>query len=65
MHIPSVARLLIVDDEAAQMTALCDTLEHEGLRFTVIDSSQRTVRKVRVETLGTKDQPATSSRKSP
>src|SRR4030095_1375419 len=30
MHIPSVAKLLIVDDEAAQMTALCDTLEHEG-----------------------------------
>ena len=29
MHIPAVAKLLILDDEAAQMTALCHTLEHE------------------------------------
>jgi len=42
-----------------------DTLEHEGLRFTVIDSSQRTVRRVRVETIGSPEPQATSSRKSP
>ena len=30
MHIPAVAKLLILDDEAAQMTALCNTLEQEG-----------------------------------
>jgi CheY-like chemotaxis protein len=27
---PAIARLLIVDDEAALMTALCDTLQIEG-----------------------------------
>ena len=30
MNAPSAARLLIVDDETAQMRALCDTLEQEG-----------------------------------
>ena len=29
-HEPRAARLLIVDDEGAQMRALCDTLELEG-----------------------------------
>ncbi len=30
MNSQPIARLLIVDDEAAQMRALCDTLEPEG-----------------------------------
>jgi two-component system sensor histidine kinase/response regulator len=35
------ARLLIVDDEAAQMKALCDTLSLEGYAATGFDSPQR------------------------
>ena len=30
MHGNSIAKLIIVDDEVPQMTALCNTLEHEG-----------------------------------
>ena len=29
-----LARLLVVDDEAAQMRALCDTLEDEAVSYT-------------------------------
>src|SRR6185436_4657652 len=39
MHIPAVAKLLILDDEAAQMTALCNTLEHEGYATTGFTSA--------------------------
>jgi|HigsolmetaAR201D_1030396.scaffolds.fasta_scaffold04242_2 two-component system sensor histidine kinase/response regulator len=35
------ARLLIVDDEAQQMKALCDTLEREGYRTTGYTSAKR------------------------
>ncbi len=34
MPSPPLAKLLIVDDEAAQMTALCDTLEYQGYATT-------------------------------
>ena len=34
------ARLLVVDDEAAQMKALCNTLEVEGYRPTGFSSPQ-------------------------
>ena len=39
MSTHSVAKLLIVDDEAAQMKALCNTLQHEGYASTGFTSA--------------------------
>ena len=47
MHIPSVAKLLILDDEAAQMTALCNTLEHEGYATTGFTSANEVLEALR------------------
>lgn len=41
------ARLLVVDDEAAQMKALCDTLEYEGYRPTGFTSAKRALAQLR------------------
>ena len=41
------ARLLVVDDEAAQMKALCDTLECEGYQPTGFSSAKRALEQLR------------------
>jgi two-component system sensor histidine kinase/response regulator len=41
------ARLLVVDDEVAQMTALCNTLEHEGYRPTGFSSPKQALAQLR------------------
>jgi two-component system sensor histidine kinase/response regulator len=41
------ARLLVVDDEAAQMKALCDTLEHEGYSATGYTSAAQALAALR------------------
>ncbi len=47
MNRPSVARLLIVDDESALMTALCNTLETEGYTTTGFTSARQALEKLR------------------
>jgi signal transduction histidine kinase/FixJ family two-component response regulator len=47
MNRPSVARLLIVDDESALMTALCNTLETEGYATTGFTSARQALEKLR------------------
>ena len=42
-------KLLIVDDEAAQMRAMCDTLEHEGYSVTGSTSAQQALQLMRDE----------------
>jgi hypothetical protein len=42
-----LAKLLIVDDERAQMTALCDTLEHEGYLTTGFTSAKEALATLR------------------
>lgn len=44
-----LARLLIVDDEVAQMTALCDTLEDAGYSTTGFTSSAEALQRLREE----------------
>lgn len=46
MNRSPVARLLIVDDEAALMTALCDTLEMEGYAATGFTSARQALAKL-------------------
>ena len=41
MSAHSIAKLLIVDDEEAQMKALCNTLEHEGYAATGFTSANK------------------------
>lgn len=41
------ARLLVVDDEVAQMKALCNTLEHEGYRPTGFSSAKQALERLR------------------
>jgi len=41
------ARLLVVDDEIAQMKALCNTLEHEGYRPTGFSSAKQALAQLR------------------
>ena len=41
------ARLLVVDDEVAQMKALCNTLEHEGYRPTGFSSAKQALAHLR------------------
>src|SRR5688572_25988019 len=43
----SPARILIVDDEAAQMKALCDTLGTEGYNVTGFNSARRALEALR------------------
>jgi two-component system sensor histidine kinase/response regulator len=43
----SRAKLLIVDDEASQMKALCDTLEHEGYSTTGFTSANQALQALR------------------
>ena len=47
MNRPSVVRLLIVDDESALMTALCNTLETEGYATTGFTSARQALEKLR------------------
>ena len=42
-------KLLIVDDEAAQMRAMCDTLDHEGYSVTGSTSAQQALQLMREE----------------
>lgn len=44
---PQLASILIVDDEAAQMKALCDTLGYEGYRPTGFTSARRALEVMR------------------
>ncbi|PYU87869.1 MAG: hybrid sensor histidine kinase/response regulator, partial [Acidobacteria bacterium] len=43
------AKLLIVDDESAQMAALCDTLEHEGYVTTGFTSAKEALATLRTQ----------------
>jgi len=47
LNAPEHARLLIVDDEAAQMRALCDTLELEGYSTRGFSSAQKALTELR------------------
>jgi len=47
MNSSPIARLLIVDDETALMTALCNTLETEGYATTGFTSAREALAKLR------------------
>lgn len=47
MNVEPVARILIVDDEAAQMKALCDTLTMEGYATSGFNSARRALEALR------------------
>ena len=47
MTISPLAKLVIVDDEAAQMKALCNTLEHEGYSTTGFTSANQALAALR------------------
>ena len=46
-NLPSRARLLIVDDEPAQLRALCDTLKLEGYAIQGFSSAQQALAALR------------------
>src|SRR5579871_5582613 len=49
MNAPARARLLIVDDEAAIMTALCNTLQMENYATTGFASAQDALKRLSIE----------------